>query len=146
MQLKLRLGLVQYAPEWESPRENMSILKRFLEKAGNGYDILIFPEMALTGFTMKSDVFAEIREGESARYFSSIARKYNTHVIAGMRETETVSLMHRFISEMMEVSPPVIERYTCFHWPVKISTMLSDASQACLVLERLKLDFQSATT
>ena len=51
-------------------------------------DLLIFPELTLTGFTMRAERFAEKMDGESIRFFSSLAEKYTCHIIAGFIEKD----------------------------------------------------------
>ena len=47
-------------------------------------ELLIFPEMTLTGFTMKSDEFGESLRGESFNFFSELAISKKTHIFAGV--------------------------------------------------------------
>lgn len=84
---KLILGLVQYSPEWEEPKKSISKLDSILNSYNlKGVDLLIFPEMSLTGFTMKSKAFAEELDGISFKYFIELAKKYRTHIFAGLVE------------------------------------------------------------
>lgn len=46
--------------------------------------LLVFPELATSGFSMNSGAVAEPRGGESERYFSGLARQLQCHVIAGI--------------------------------------------------------------
>ncbi|MFB3056237.1 MAG: carbon-nitrogen family hydrolase [Ignavibacteriaceae bacterium] len=78
------IGLVQYSPVWEDKEANKQKLNSLLQNIDNDIDLLIFPEMTLTGFTMRSEKFAEAIEGESFNYFSSLAKKLNCSVIAGI--------------------------------------------------------------
>ncbi len=80
----MKLGLVQYNPAWEDKNANIAKLKSLLEKDKNAVDLLIFPEMTLTGFTMKSDNFAESLQGESFKFFSELAVDKNSHIFAGV--------------------------------------------------------------
>jgi predicted amidohydrolase len=58
MKNKLKIGLVQYAPVWENKSESIERIKGLISKTSE-IDLLVFPEMTLTGFTMKSDHFSE---------------------------------------------------------------------------------------
>ena len=82
----MKLGLFQYSPVWEDKQTNKEIISNLLFKENAEVDLLIFPEMTLTGFTMHSKRFAEKLNGESFKFFRSIAKKYKTHVIAGIIE------------------------------------------------------------
>ncbi|MHB8580126.1 MAG: carbon-nitrogen family hydrolase [Ignavibacteriaceae bacterium] len=85
----MKIGLVQYCPVWESKVENQkkisSLLKDFVQ---DEIDLLIFPEMSLTGFTMRAEKFSEPLNGESFQFFSKVARKFNVHILAGIIEQE----------------------------------------------------------
>ena len=78
------IGLVQYSPVWEDKEANKEKISDLLDAIKTEIDLLIFPEMTLTGFTMQSEKFAEAIEGESFNYFSSLAKKLNCSVIAGI--------------------------------------------------------------
>jgi predicted amidohydrolase len=94
----LKIGLVQYSPVWEDKNKNQDrLINLFFNKKRNE-DVLIFPEMSLTGFTMNAASFAESLEGESFRFFSGLALNNNTHVLSGIIEEKDGkyynSLMH----------------------------------------------------
>ena len=80
----MKIGLVQYSPVWEDKEANKEKFFDLLDAIKTEIDLLIFPEMTLTGFTMQSEKFAEAIEGESFNYFSSLAKKLNCSVIAGI--------------------------------------------------------------
>lgn len=82
----MKIGLVQYNPVWENKEENKSKLDKLVSESEEKYSLLIFPEMTLTGFTMKSAEFAEEEGGASCLYFSELAKRLNTEVIAGFIE------------------------------------------------------------
>jgi len=82
----MKIGLVQYSPVWEDKKSNKEKISVLLNEKKTEIDLLIFPEMTLTGFTMHSEKFAEEIEGESFIYFSSLAEKFHCDVIAGIIE------------------------------------------------------------
>ncbi|MCU7492390.1 MAG: nitrilase-related carbon-nitrogen hydrolase [Bacteroidota bacterium] len=82
----MKIGLVQYNPTWENIEENKLKLDELVSKCQENYSLLIFPEMSLTGFTMNSVKFAGEDGGTSCRYFSDLAKRLNTEVIAGFIE------------------------------------------------------------
>ncbi len=87
-EVNMLLGLVQYDPEWEDKERNKQKLSWLLENNFKETDLLIFPEMTLTGFTMNSSEFAESVNGESFEYFSSLATTYKSGIIAGIIEKD----------------------------------------------------------
>jgi len=84
----MRLILVQYSPEWENKETNKKKLIDLIFGNLVKESVLIFPEMTLTGFTMKSNDFAEDLNGDSFQYFSQIATDNNVHIIGGLIEKE----------------------------------------------------------
>src|SRR3990172_5423672 len=77
-------ALVQYDPEWEDKERNKQKLNWLLENNFKQADLLIFPEMTLTGFTMSPEKFSEKENGESFDFFSEIASKYECNILAGL--------------------------------------------------------------
>lgn len=85
MNKKLKVGLVQYSPVWEDKTANMLKIKNLTENSGS-VDLLMFPEMTLTGFTMKSNQFAEELNGESFTFFSALAKQKKCSIMYGVIE------------------------------------------------------------
>ena len=52
MDKKFKIGLVQYSPVWENKSASKEKINNLLDET-NGLDLIIFPEMTLTGFTKK---------------------------------------------------------------------------------------------
>lgn len=82
----MKIGLIQYNPEWEDKKKNQEKLNRLLSQTKREENILVFPEMTLTGFTMNASSFAEPLNGKSFKYFASVAEKNNADVFAGLIE------------------------------------------------------------
>jgi predicted amidohydrolase len=74
---------------WENKDANKKKITSLLIEANSDVDLLLFPEMTLTGFSMRSETFAEAIEGESFKYFASIAEKFNCDIIAGIIEKKS---------------------------------------------------------
>jgi len=84
---KLKIGLVQYSPVWEDPESTIREIDTLLNSHNlKDVDLLIFPEMSLTGFTSKSHKFAEELDGISFKYFIELSRKTKTEIFAGLIE------------------------------------------------------------
>jgi len=81
----MKIGLVQYDPVWEDKKKNQEKILNLVKEISN-VDLLIFPEMTLTGFTMNSEQFAEGLQGESFRFFAELASKLTTNIFAGIIE------------------------------------------------------------
>jgi predicted amidohydrolase len=84
----LKIGLVQYYPVWENKEASKSRIIDLLEEMSSGVDLLVFPELTLTGFTMRSKRFSEKEDGESTIFFSNLAAKFATHLFFGLIEED----------------------------------------------------------
>lgn len=85
----MKIGLMQYDPVWEDKQANREKLEALLSDAEVNVSLLIFPEMSLTGFTMSSLEHAEELDGESVKFFGSVAQRFECHVMAGLIEQAT---------------------------------------------------------
>jgi len=82
----MKIGLVQYSPLWENKDANKAKITSLLKENKSEVNLLIFPEMTLTGFTMKSDELAEGLQGESFKFFSELAVGKKAHIFTGIIE------------------------------------------------------------
>ncbi len=85
MNNNIKIGLVQYAPVWENKAESCERIKNLISNVSK-IDLFVFPELTLTGFTMKSDKFVENLEGASYNFFSSLAKDKKSAIIYGVIE------------------------------------------------------------
>jgi len=81
----MKIALVQYSPTWEDKESNKQKILSMINKV-EGVDLFIFPEMTLTGFTMMSKEMSETIQGDSFRFFSSIAKEKSANILAGIIE------------------------------------------------------------
>lgn len=84
----MKIAILQFSPIWESKKQSMDLLNDKAESIQKGTDLLVLPEMTLTGFTMNSKEFAEEIDGTSVKYFMELSRKHKVDVIAGIIEKE----------------------------------------------------------
>ena len=96
----MKIGLVQYNPIWEDKEANKEKLIQITSE-GNDVELFIFPEMTLTGFTMKSESVGEGIQGDSFRFFSELAQTKNTNVIAGIVE----KTKNRYYNSLIHILP-----------------------------------------
>ncbi len=101
----MKIGLVQYNPVWENKIENMKIIDSMMDNDFKNVDLLIFPEMTLTGFTMKAEKFCEDLHGESVNYFSELAQKFRTKILVGfiLKEGDEFYNVLAYINEKAEI-------------------------------------------
>jgi predicted amidohydrolase len=78
----MQIGIAQLDPVWEDKTESMQRATRALDALGE-VDLIVLPEMSLTGFTMNPDAHAEEIDGESVRFFADRAKAANARLIGG---------------------------------------------------------------
>ena len=115
----MKIGLVQYNPEWESKEKNKKRLNELIERYYDESSLLIFPEMTLTGFTMNSSKFSEPLYSESFEYFSNIALKKQVYIAAGITENENGNYYNTLI--MINPEGNLFSKYRKIH-PFSYST------------------------
>ncbi len=82
----MKIGLGQIDMGFEEQERAMGLCRAMLAEAGEqGVDLTVFPETALTGFTLRPKTYGEQRHGSaSIAFFREEARKNNTAVCFGM--------------------------------------------------------------
>lgn len=83
----MKIGICQFDPIWENPEESIKKLNYILSKLEK-VDVLIFPEMTLTGFTMNSSKYGEQIDGISVQYFINLAMQFKTDIFCGIIEKD----------------------------------------------------------
>ncbi|MCX6149868.1 MAG: carbon-nitrogen family hydrolase [Ignavibacteriales bacterium] len=109
----MKIGLVQYNPVWEDKEANKDKLLLMVNQITKNVDLIIFPEMTLTGFTMKSSLFAESIDGESFQFFKTISQKLNSDIIAGVIEIQEEKIFNSLIH--ISRSGVLINKYSKIH-------------------------------
>ncbi len=82
----MKIGLFQYNPVWENKPVNREKISLMLSTGFTDVGLLVFPEMTLTGFSMKAEILAEPLKGESFEFFSEVSRNYGCDILAGIIE------------------------------------------------------------
>ena len=84
----MKVSICQFAPTWENTKSSIASIDSLITSMPADSDLLIFPEMTLTGFTMKSSEYAEELDGISTMYFIKLAEKLKINIIAGIIERD----------------------------------------------------------
>jgi omega-amidase len=83
MAKNLVVSLIQSSLHWEDVGKNLQMFtEKFQNEELNGSDLIILPEMFNTGFTMKSELFAESMDGKTVSWMREMAAQKNA-VVAG---------------------------------------------------------------
>lgn len=89
----IKVALGQIAPVTADKEANFEKMKKLtIEAAEQGAHLVIFPELALSGYNCGDQFFsiAESIPGESTKKFETVAKEYDIHIIWGMPE-ESIS-------------------------------------------------------
>jgi predicted amidohydrolase len=90
MKEKISVTLAQMNPILEDKEKNFQKMKNWIERAASeDSDLVVFPEMSLTGYSLRDRVFMlaeSIPDGGSVNRLESVAKENNLHVIFGMPE------------------------------------------------------------
>lgn len=111
----MKIATVSLNQTWENKESNIErIQDLMLEVSPYCPDLVVFPEMTLTGFTMNTDVMAEdCASSRSIDFFSGIAQKYNTNIAFGI----ILNTRKKPTNDLLVVSSAgnVIARYEKIH-------------------------------
>ncbi|RLE78252.1 MAG: carbon-nitrogen hydrolase family protein [Thermoprotei archaeon] len=92
-----RIGLAQIKNIPASKKKNIKKIEKILLKAAkNECDLVVFPELSITGYVLKDLVYSLAEEipGPSTEKIQSLARDYGIYVIAGLPEREERNLIY----------------------------------------------------
>jgi predicted amidohydrolase len=87
MKERIKLALAQMSSRREDKEENLRRIEELTTQAKTlGADLAIFPEMCLTGYVVKDQVYelAETIPGPSTQRIADLAKKTGVHIIFGM--------------------------------------------------------------
>jgi len=79
----MKIGLVQYNPKWEDIEGNKAEIKNLLKEITSDTDLLIFPELTLTGFTMNPEKYCSSLKTGNIDFFTAIAKERGTNIVFG---------------------------------------------------------------
>lgn len=89
MKAEFKVALAQFACKLGNKQANIDRMAKYAAGAKDqGADIIIFPELSLTGYTLRDLVYelAEEVPGPSARRMEKVAQEENLYIIYGMPE------------------------------------------------------------
>src|SRR5216117_3218887 len=113
------LLLAQTGPKLGNKERNLRQISEQASKARKrNVDLLIFPELHLTGYTMRDEVthLAEPIPGPSTRKVETLAREHGLHIVFGMpEESEVKGVIH---NTALFVGPKgLVGKYRKIHLP-----------------------------
>ena len=86
-----KVSVVQVRPETGNVAKNLEMIKaKVAEAAGAGSELIVFPELTLTGLVGAADAkkLAETVPGPSVDKLIDLSMKYHVHIVAGLPEKD----------------------------------------------------------
>lgn len=113
----MKIALVSLDQYWEGKEKNKQQILNFFEKGikNKGLDLVVFPEMTLTGFTMNAEANSErISNSSSLKFFINLAKCHSCFIIFGVILKDT---LNKFSNSAIVISPngQIISHYKKIH-------------------------------
>ncbi len=120
------IACVTYSTVWGDKNANLQKMKKFIDQAAEqGIDIIVFPELALTGYECSGEFteagcsmhrdLAETIPGPATEEIGQIAKKKNIYVVFGMPERNPVENSPLYISAPLIGPEGLVGRYRKVH-------------------------------
>ena len=127
------VACVNFHPEWGDKAANLAKMKTFVtDAAKQGNNIIIFPELALSGYECSEDAaaekktcrmhaeLAEVIPGPSTAEMRELAQKLDVYIIFGMPEQDPKDPAQHYISSVVIAPEGILGAYRKLHlapWP-----------------------------
>ena len=127
------LACINFHPEWGDKAANLAKMKTFTaDAAAQGNDIIVFPELALSGYECSQDIgaentscqmhrdLAETIPGPSTGEMAQLAKDLDVYIIFGMPEQDKTNSDRRHISSVVIAPQGILGAYRKLHlapWP-----------------------------
>jgi omega-amidase len=92
----MKAALLQYSPAWEDKYTNKQKIVSFLEGLEQ-VDLLVLPELTLSGFTMNAAKYSEELSGETFQFYSKLAGQYSINIIGGLIEKDSDNIYNTLV-------------------------------------------------
>lgn len=95
--MKLKTALLQYSQVWGNQNANLEKINSLIDNKITDEEIIILPEMSVTGFTMEADKYSEEIDGISTHYFVEKSREIKKHIFAGIIENDNGKIYNSLV-------------------------------------------------
>lgn len=120
MKQKFKLALAQISCNRGEKTENLKKIEKIVTKAKKySVDLIVFPEMALTGYKVRDEIYelAETIPGPSTSIVERIARKTGKYIIFGMPERSEKTQATIFNSAVLVGPKGFVGKYRKMYLP-----------------------------
>lgn len=82
----MKIALISLNQVWEDKKANLDLCEKYIQKVSNeNVDLIVFPEMTLTGFSTRIGLTSEdFENSETIQSFSLLAKRFNVGIIFGI--------------------------------------------------------------
>ncbi len=122
------VACINFNPTWGDKEANAGKMRTIVtEAAGQGNNIIVFPELALSGYECSEDLdeghescrmhreLAETIPGPTTEKLASLAKELNVYIIFGMPEQDKVNPDARYISAVVIAPEGILGAYRKLH-------------------------------
>ncbi len=93
--MEFKIAIIQYDIQWELIKENMKFLESLFNKIDSSIDLVILPEMFLTGFSMNVDRNSVELEGEEITWLKEQSQKKDVAILGSLAVKENGKVFNR---------------------------------------------------
>nr|WP_299340214.1 amidohydrolase [Allomuricauda sp.] len=94
---KLNIALIQSQLYWEKPNENRTMFEKKVDSIESEVDIVIFPEMFTTGFTMNPQKIEPSEGKNTIEWMQDLAKRKNTALLGSIVFQEEDKFFNRLL-------------------------------------------------
>lgn len=93
----MKISILQYDVKWMDIHDNIAHIEHHLQQLEKSIDLLILPEMFLTGFNMDAKASAISETDNAILYLISLCKKHDTHLIGSLAISEDDKYYNRVL-------------------------------------------------
>ncbi len=93
----MKIALLQTTLSWENPKENRIHLEEKIHSIPEAVNLIVFPEMFTSGFTMHPQNCAETMQGETILWLQSLAKEKDSAITGSLIIEETGNYYNRLV-------------------------------------------------
>lgn len=111
----MKIALVSLNQVWEDKKANLKLCEGYIQKATNeNINLIIFPEMTLTGFSNNISITAEeFENSKTIQSFSVFAKKFNIGIVFGVVKQDENKGINKSI--FVDCNGEILGDYTKVH-------------------------------
>ena len=111
----MKIALVSLNQVWEDKKVNLDLCEEYIQKSsGMDVDLIVFPEMTLTGFSTNISLTAEDEEkSNTIGKFIELSKLYNMAILFGLVIKENNKALNRSI--FVNNKGAILDKYTKIH-------------------------------